>query len=63
MHGSDSFWVTDITLSQRLPRNQGTLTLGIENLFDSSFRFQDTDTARSSITPERRAFVQLNLSF
>jgi Flp pilus assembly protein TadD len=61
--GSDRFWVVDAALTKRLPGNRAAITVGVENLMDESFAFQDTDSQRSTIARGRRGFVQLNVSF
>ncbi|MEO8007887.1 MAG: tetratricopeptide repeat protein [Betaproteobacteria bacterium] len=39
---SDRFWLADASLGYRLPRRLGIISLNATNLFDRSFRFQDT---------------------
>ncbi|BBO86058.1 hypothetical protein DSCO28_66240 [Desulfosarcina ovata subsp. sediminis] len=64
----DDFWVVDLFLGCRLPRRWGTATLGIKNLFDRSFNFQDVNFASQEPTaplyqPERLIFGQVTVSF
>jgi outer membrane receptor for ferric coprogen and ferric-rhodotorulic acid len=59
----DSFWVFDASLSYRLPRRWGEVSLGVKNLFDEGFRFQDTDPAHPTIAPKQVAFVRFTLSY
>ncbi len=40
---SDRFWLADAALGYRLPRRLGIISLTATNLFDRSFRFQDTN--------------------
>lgn len=61
--GSDRFWVLDAAVTRRLPGDQVAITVGVENLLDERFAFQDTDDDRSPIASGRRGFVQLNVSF
>jgi tetratricopeptide (TPR) repeat protein len=64
MHGSDDFWVVDISLGYRLPRRQGLVTVGIRNLFDSRFNFQDSGRADPGIiSPKRLILGRLTLTF
>jgi len=44
MTDDDQFWVVDASLGFRLPKQRGLITIEARNLFDESFRFQDTDT-------------------
>jgi hypothetical protein len=39
------------------------VTVEIRNLLDQQFRFQDTDPANPSITPERFVFMRFTLAF
>ncbi|BBO92993.1 hypothetical protein DSCOOX_61730 [Desulfosarcina ovata subsp. ovata] len=64
----DDFWVVDLLLGYRLPKRWGTATLGIKNLFDQSFNFQDVNFATEEPTtplyqPERLIFGQVTVSF
>lgn len=62
-HGKNDFWVFDAFLGYRLPNRWGAFTIGAKNLFDQSFRFQDTDPENPSITPERFVYMRLTLNF
>ena len=61
--GEDSFSTVDASLGYRLPKRLGTLAIGILNLFDKSFEFQDTDPRNPTILPERFVQFTLNLMF
>lgn len=60
---ADQFWVVDTSIGYRLPRRWGLLTLEARNLFNESFKFQDTDPENPQIEPERLVFVRLTLAF
>ncbi len=60
--GSDHFWVVDASIGYRLPKRWGILTLEAQNLFDKSFRYQDTDHDNPSIQPERTVVFRFTLS-
>ena len=62
-YGKDSFWVFDAFVGYRLPQRWGAVTVGVKNLFDEGIRFQDTDPANPSITPERFFYARLTLNF
>ena len=59
----DQFEVVDLTLGYRLQERRGLLSIGVKNLFDEEFRFQDTDPANPQLQPERFAFARINLVF
>ena len=62
--GSDDFWVVDLSLGFRLPKRYGIITLGVRNLFDKSFNFQDSGEADPGIiSPERLILGRVTLSF
>lgn len=58
----DNFWVLDMSVSYRLPKRFGLVSLGANNIFDKHFRYQDTDPANSSFIPRRFVFAKLTLS-
>jgi TonB dependent receptor len=39
----DDFWVTDAAIGYRLPKRYGFVTVGVTNLFDRRFNYQQTD--------------------
>jgi tetratricopeptide (TPR) repeat protein len=53
--GTDGFWVFDAGLGYRLPNRLGRLMLEFRNLFDASFRYQDTDPANPRFRSGRLA--------
>ena len=61
-YGDDQFWVVDASIGYRLPKRWGILTLEAKNLFDKTFRFQDTDHDNPSIQPERTVVFRFTLS-
>jgi outer membrane receptor protein involved in Fe transport len=63
MPGDDQFWIVDASIGYRLPKRWGLITLGVKNLLDADFRFQDTDPARPIIYPERLIFARVTLAF
>lgn len=38
---SDSFWLTDASVSYRLPKRRGTFVVGVKNLFDQNYNYED----------------------
>jgi len=60
---ADNFWNVDASISYRLPKRNGIISLVAKNLFDTGFRFQDTDPSNPTIYPERLILVKFTLSF
>jgi tetratricopeptide (TPR) repeat protein len=61
--GEDDFWTVDASVGYRLPKRYGIISLEARNLFDKSFRYQDTDPASPMIQPERMVLLKVTLSF
>jgi len=61
--GSDDFILVDASLSYRLPKRYGMVTVGVSNLFDREFRYQETDLSNATIQPRRMAFARATLAF
>ncbi len=69
----DRFWVVDASIGFRLPKRRGLITIEARNLFNESFKFQDTDTVSISkdsalplnplISPERLILAKFTLAF
>lgn len=56
--GSGEFWIIDAAASYRLPDRFGLLTVGVKNLFNKSFRYQDTDPFNPLYQPSRFIFAR-----
>jgi tetratricopeptide (TPR) repeat protein len=61
--GADRFWVMDVAAGYRLPRRFGIFTIETRNLFDTRFRFQETDRLRPLLYPERLVLARLTLAY
>ncbi|WP_455234063.1 FecR domain-containing protein [Thiogranum longum] len=59
----DDFWTIDTGVGYRLPKRRGLLSAGVKNLFDESFKFQDTNPSSPTFYPERLVFGRITLSF
>jgi len=59
----DQFWVFDASISYRMPKRFGLLTIEAKNLFDKSFMFQDTDPGNPMFQPKRLILARLTLAF
>jgi outer membrane receptor protein involved in Fe transport len=62
--GSDEFWTVDASISYRQPKRFGVITIGVKNLFDKSFEYQDMDPVRNNlvIQPERLTYARFTLA-
>jgi len=60
--GSDTFWLTDVTISYRLPKRYGFITIGAKNLFDEAFKYYDLDWKNPAIQPARFFFGKITLA-
>lgn len=60
--GSDRFWIFDASVGYRLPDRWGIVSIEGKNLFDRSFRYQDTDPLRPILQPERTVYFKVTLS-
>ncbi len=60
---TEDFWVMDASVSYRLNRRMGRITIGGKNLLDKTFHYHNVDFATNRIQPERMLFTRLSLSF
>ena len=63
---SDQFWVFDASIGYRFPKRLGLFNLSVFNLFDQSFRFQDSNSDPQRLPrfrPERTILATLRFSF
>ena len=61
--GQDDFWLVDAAIGYRLPKRFGLITVGVTNLFDQRFRYQETDLTNPSILPDRFVFAKITLAY
>lgn len=61
--GDSEFVVIDASIGYRLPKRLGLIELVAKNLFDESFRFQDTNPLNPDITPRRFILARWSISF
>ena len=61
--GADDFWIVDASISYRLSKRMGIISIDATNLFNQSFNYQDIDTNNPSIQPERAVFTKFTLAF
>jgi Tfp pilus assembly protein PilF len=59
----DQFWIVDASIGYRLPKRLGIITIEAKNLFDKSFKFQDTDPENPSMQPMRLVLAKFTLAF
>jgi outer membrane receptor protein involved in Fe transport len=70
---SDRFWILDASVGYRLPKRWGIINLGVRNLLDEKFSFQDAnfnpfaviegELLPSPFVPERVLYAQITLAF
>jgi tetratricopeptide (TPR) repeat protein len=61
--GGDNFWIVDARIDYRLKKRRGLLSVGVKNLFDEEFNFQETDFDNPTIIPDRLAFAKFTLVY
>jgi len=61
--GTDRFWVIDVGAGYRLPHRYGLITLGIRNLLDEDFNFQETDPSQPLLQKGQLLFASFTLAF
>jgi tetratricopeptide (TPR) repeat protein len=61
--GSDEFWVVDAEVGYRLPQRYGLVALGVRNLLDEDFNFQETDPTQPTLERGRTLFASFTLAF
>jgi tetratricopeptide (TPR) repeat protein len=61
--GHDQFWLVDTAIRYRLPERRGFITLGVKNLFDEQFKFQELDPATPTVQRDRLIFGRITLAF
>ena len=68
--GDDQFFLVDASIGYRLPKRRGTISLGVMNIFDSNFNYQDDsyrefrdEPSTGPYFPDRTIMGQLTLSF
>ncbi len=66
--GIERFWLVDAALGYRLPSRWGIVAVGVNNLFDTEFRFQESNfNQEEPVTPlyqpDRTLYAQFTVSF
>ncbi len=68
--GDDNFFLTDVSIGYRFPKRRGIASLGIKNLFDEEFSYQDDsyrefteDASTGPYFPERLVMGRVTLNF
>ena len=59
----DSFVYLDASVGWLLPNRLGIVSLEARNLFDQSFRFEDTDPSNPSVSPNRLLLLRYTVAF
>ena len=63
VHGSSDFWLLDTSVGYHFPKRRGQLSLGVKNLLDKKFKYQDVNFNSGEplvpvFQPQRTLFVQ-----
>ena len=61
--GTSDFALLDLSLSYRLPKRYGIVSLGASNLLDRHFDYFDTDRNNPLFQPARAVFSRITLAF
>jgi opacity protein-like surface antigen len=61
--GDDTFWVVDAALGYRFPKRYGSITVGVTNLFDESFKYFETDYNNSQVIPDQFVYSKVTFAF
>lgn len=63
--GNANYFVIDMNLSYRLPKRFGIISVGVNNLLDEQFNFQNTNinSNQSMLAPGRIVFSRFTLAF
>jgi outer membrane receptor protein involved in Fe transport len=61
--GRDDFWILDLGIQYRFPKRFGLISVGVKNLLDETFNYQDINPVEPATIPERFFFGRLTLSF
>ena len=61
--GKSGFATVDAALGWRLPGRAAVGVIEVDNLFDSRFRFQDTDPTNPQVVPRLQVLARLTLGF
>lgn len=68
--GQDDFFVVDLSVGYRLPKRKGIVSLGVKNLFDEEFMYQDNsfrefseEAVTSPYIPDQLILVRATINF
>ncbi|MGH8531337.1 MAG: TonB-dependent receptor domain-containing protein [Gammaproteobacteria bacterium] len=68
--GTDSFFLVDLALGYRFPKRLGLVSIGVKNLFDIEFQYQDDsyrefrdEPSTGPYFPDRTLLARITLSF
>lgn len=61
--GNEQVWLIDTELNYRLPKRYGFIALGVKNIFDTEFKFQDIAPANPIFGYNRFVYGRMILTF
>jgi len=59
-NAQDDFWLVGLNFSYYLPHRSGRFDLGVKNLLDKNFQYQDLDPANPEAFPDRFVFARFS---
>ncbi len=59
----DEFWILNFSAEYRIPRRHGRIVLGVSNLTNQTFTFQESDPSNPRFAPERFLYGRFSLDF
>jgi len=60
--GKDDFGLVDLAIAYRLPKRYGFISFGVKNLFDTKFKYFDSDPVNPIIQPSRFIYGKITLA-
>jgi len=57
------FWITNFEASYLISARRGSVTVGVQNLFNRHFQFEETDVGVTRFSPGRFIFARLTIRF
>ncbi|MGH8583288.1 MAG: FecR domain-containing protein [Gammaproteobacteria bacterium] len=61
--GEDNFWLLDAAIRYRIPSRTGVVSVGVNNLLDEEFSYQETDPSRPVVNRGETWYASIILSY
>ena len=59
----DEFWIFNFSTEYRIPRRHGRIIVGVSNITNKTFSFQEVDPSNPRFAPERFVYGRFSLDF